>query len=962
MSNRCRKRGCCKVPAENITLCHPITNEPDNNILTHKRNEQNSEGDKKNLKRQKQLENLKSDHVKPTCCNFGPNRDLKWPGFFFCNACSLWDNRQKDNNCLKRSMKKYTCTANHTSFLKPTHLLKKGYYEKSMVMTNIDKKVSQPKYPPKQENTESKTERIKILEERVSKLNKRIASIEDKVTQKNDLIDELRKERKRQCRKISKLESKICSINLEEKRDNILESIEYSIEAVLNRHYCRYGARRVGEAIAKACWNVRDGVARSGMMTIARTHLRENVFNPQNILKAMDLAGGTCNLAAYTVIRSVELAANDPYCMRAKKHSILPHEYNIRQASKLVHKFCDIIIPMQHYVSENGECVEFCDIVDVVKKLCHAFGLSKVAKQRAIDLALTLDGSNLTSKLSFVMAGIKLIDLAVKNPQTGKYELDPSFEEDYCVQSRKWCFPAKICMGKETKKMYQEEFKSLFDTFIEASEEGQDVFEGWKPINFSNPADMAAIQKVLGIGGAAKVYKFFCHCCSITSAEIVTPNEGDNICGRCREKQTVNPDWKCLHQEFASEEETKKYNDALDHLKSSWTHDMEPVRKEGKLRLGPENDLKSVFFIPNTIEETMSFSSLLTKEMRLRNKSTLRKTLEQMQEELKQCLEVEKRMDELMKLICESSTRKEAMARIITFVPCIMHCENRVGIKLLTMLLIEGLSNFQGANFAHLASTRSQKEREQLFVESIEKEISGNILGSYGNEAQWNLPVERRSNGDDSSLFIGTINMENYKVRKIIDNIENIIETCIPEVEKKRKYRFCLKHYNETMKILRKKDGDYTEEEIINFEEHADQFFQTWVDMHGMQGVTNYIHMIGVGHFTEYMRRWGNLHKYSQQGWEALNALMKLFFFRRTNKGGKNSGENVTSYKSKLVPLGRLIQRRMVWVCNLLPVDLFDTSYVFPDQDNTDDNLVINNEDDDNNNDIIFDTTNIVET
>ena len=75
MSHRCRKRGCCKVPAENITLCHPITNEPDNNILTHKQNQQNSEGDQKNFKRQKQLDNLKSDHVKPTCCNFGPNRD-----------------------------------------------------------------------------------------------------------------------------------------------------------------------------------------------------------------------------------------------------------------------------------------------------------------------------------------------------------------------------------------------------------------------------------------------------------------------------------------------------------------------------------------------------------------------------------------------------------------------------------------------------------------------------------------------------------------------------------------------------------------------------------------------------------------------------------------------------------------------------------------------------------------------
>ena len=65
---------------------------------------------------------------------------------------------------------------------------------------------------------------------------------------------------------------------------------------------------------------------------------------------------------------------------------------------------------------------------------------------------------------------------------------------------------------------------------------------------------------------------------------------------------------------------------------------MEPVQKKGKLRLGAENEPKSEFFIPNTIEETMTFSLLLIKEMWLRNKSTLKIILEQMQEELKQCM------------------------------------------------------------------------------------------------------------------------------------------------------------------------------------------------------------------------------------------------------------------------------------------------------------------------------------
>ena len=84
-------------------------------------------------------------------------------------------------------------------------------------------------------------------------------------------------------------------------------------------------------------------------------------------------------------------------------------------------------------------------------------------------------------------------------------------------------------MGKETDKMYQNELCGLFDSFINVSVEDQDVFEGWKPINSSNPADMATIQKVLGIGGASKLYKFF-HYCSITSAEIVPSNKGEGIC------------------------------------------------------------------------------------------------------------------------------------------------------------------------------------------------------------------------------------------------------------------------------------------------------------------------------------------------------------------------------------------------------------------------------------------------
>ena len=591
--------------------------------------------------------------------------------------------------------------------------------------------------------------------------------------------------------------------------------------------------------------------------------------------------------------------------------------------------------------------MSFKDIVDICRKICKAFGLDHVARNRLIDLALTLDGAQLTNKLSFVMAGLKMIDLAVRNPETGVYELNHSAcsSKDFTPQSRSWCFPLKLCMGKESERMYQEEFCEMFELFRKAGMPMQDIFEGWKGVQIVNPADMAAIQKILGIGGAAKVYKFFCHCCPLTSANIVKPNSGAGICERCAEKQENRPSWQCFHVCISNEEQTKKYETALAELMDSWSHDMEQVRAHGKLKLGAENDKNSVDFVPNSIEESLDFVSLLRKEMRLRGKQANNKSLSQLQAELRECLQAEKNMDELVAQISESTTRAEAIERIMAFVPCIMHCENRVGLKILTMILIEGLSNYQGKKFDHLNNINSLKAREELYVKNIEKEMRSSILGSYGSEAQWSLPLEKRTVEGERVSEIGTISMENYKVRKCIDNIDNIIDLSITDEERKNKLRECLRHYRRLMEIMRKKDGDYRKEELRSFVEHTDEFFQLWVELYGRQGVTNYIHMIGSGHFEEYMVKWGNLNKYSQQGWEALNALIKLFFFRRTNKGGHNSGGDVTNLKSKLVPIGRLVQRRMLWVCNLVPENFFEDDYVLPTVQEED--IITDNDDDD---------------
>jgi hypothetical protein len=71
-------------------------------------------------------------------------------------------------------------------------------------------------------------------------------------------------------------------------------------------------------------------------------------------------------------------------------------------------------------------------------------------------------------------------------------------------------------------------------------------------------------------------------------------------------------------------------------------------------------------------------------------------------------------------------------------IPYTLHCENRVGIKLLTMLLIEGFSNAQhGGIFSEF---RSEADCIQAFAERVQYIFNTSILGDEDGPAQWCLP------------------------------------------------------------------------------------------------------------------------------------------------------------------------------------------------------------------------------
>jgi hypothetical protein len=100
---------------------------------------------------------------------------------------------------------------------------------------------------------------------------------------------------------------------------------------------------------------------------------------------------------------------------------------------------------------------------------------------------------------------------------------------------------------------------------------------------------------------------------------------------------------------------------------------------------------------------------------------------------------------------------------------------------------------------------------------------------------------------------------------------------------------------------------DFSDADITAFQILADNFFREWLQLVGYNGVTNYVHMLGAGHLKYYLKKWRNLNRFSNQGWEAYNQMVASFWHHRTTKGGSKVD------RSRIRPIARWLLRLMMW-------------------------------------------------
>ena len=153
--------------------------------------------------------------------------------------------------------------------------------------------------------------------------------------------------------------------------------------------------------------------------------------------------------------------------------------------------------------------------------------------------------------------------------------------------------------------------------------------------------------------------------------------------------------------------------------------------------------------------------------------------------------------------------------------------------------------------------------------------------------------------------------MDNHRCKRCIANIEVLVKFCLPDESNNRdQFVVDVKFFQDTTTLLCKKTM-FSNEDIKEFQDLADHFCQKWLALTSLPGMTNYIHLLASGHIAEYLYRHRNLYVYSNQGWEALNGLVKQVYFRRTQRGGAagRSGK-----RSRRRGIGCWLQRRLVFM------------------------------------------------
>jgi len=189
--------------------------------------------------------------------------------------------------------------------------------------------------------------------------------------------------------------------------------------------------------------------------------------------------------------------------------------------------------------------------------------------------------------------------------------------------------------------------------------------------------------------------------------------------------------------------------------------------------------------------------------------------------------------------------KEAALILIKQTVPCIMHMENRVGERIITVAISIGATRFQ------LDQRISGLNR---YVDRIQNIVQRRILGSEVRPKQWRFPLK------ENEKEVAKVSLSNNKTRRFVTGIDHLIAVIFHK-EEDHVRRDCwldmIEEYRLALTILRKR-SDYSDEDTNEFQSLIGSF-KKYLSETGVEGITNCIHILASGHMKYYMQLHRNL-------------------------------------------------------------------------------------------------------
>ena len=108
-------------------------------------------------------------------------------------------------------------------------------------------------------------------------------------------------------------------------------------------------------------------------------------------------------------------------------------------------------MPFKEGITEEGaEYFEF-EVEPLINEILNGYKLVEASKTRSVLMNQAMDGACLTNNLHHTTFGVKVADVAARDPSTGEFIYGNNTQQNN-VQSKFYCHPIKMILARGNKK------------------------------------------------------------------------------------------------------------------------------------------------------------------------------------------------------------------------------------------------------------------------------------------------------------------------------------------------------------------------------------------------------------------------------------------------------------------------------------------------------------------------------